>query len=118
MIKKTFNLDEQTMQEINSFDISNIRNVILAMNSLEDRISYLEECLQKINELVFEISTDLEEYFSDNENSIELTQQDISAANYKQLLLRNYRFFILEEMIIWKNEQIAELRKQLEEKNN
>ncbi|HPN38670.1 MAG TPA: hypothetical protein PL041_09715 [Melioribacteraceae bacterium] len=115
MIKKTFNLEEETMKEINNFDISNIRNIILEMDSLEDRISYLEECLGKINDLVYEISTDLEEYFSDNENSVELTQQNISAANYKQLLLRNYRFFILEEMIIWKNEQIAELRKQLDE---
>ena len=95
MIKKTFNLEEETMKEINNFDISNIRNIILEMDSLEDRISYLEECLGKINDLVYEISTDLEEYFSDNENSVELTQQNISAANYKQLLLRNYRFFIL-----------------------
>ncbi len=115
MIKKTFNLDEETMQEINNFDISNIRTVILEMNSLEDRISYLENCLSKINDLVYEISTDLEEYFSDNDSNLELTQQNISAANYKQLLLRNYRFFILEEMIIWKNEQIAELRQQIDE---
>lgn len=117
MIKKTFSLDEETMKEINSFDISSIRSVILEMNSLEDRISYLEECLSKINDLVYEISTDLEDFFSDNESNAELTQQNISAANYKQLLLRNFRFFILEEMIIWKNEQIAELRQNIKNDN-
>ncbi len=116
MNKKTFSLDEATMQEINSFDINNIRNVILEMSSIDDRIDYLENCLVKINDLVFEISQDLEEYFSDNESNDELTKQNIAAANYKQLLLRNYRFFILEEMIIWKNEQIAELKQMLNEK--
>ncbi len=119
-MKSTFVFDEETMNEINEYDISNIRSKIHEMDSLDDRIAFLELSIEKVNESLYIITTDLEEFFSEEGSNDQDTQKNISVANYKQLVLRNSRFFLVEELIIWKNElinqlkiELAELKKQL-----
>jgi len=115
-LKKSFLLDDMTMEGINEFDISVVREKLRGEGTVEGKIERLEEMFLKINDLIFEISTDIEDLFIEEKGNDENTKLYLSIANYKQLVLRNYRYVILEEMIIWKNELILELRTKIEQK--
>ncbi|MFH0736003.1 MAG: hypothetical protein V1773_16135 [bacterium] len=114
-MKSTFVFDEEAMNEINEYDIGTIRSKIHEMDSIEKRIEFLEISIEKVNEILYIISTDIEEYFSDEGGNDQDTQKNISVANYKQLVLRNSRYFLVEELIIWKNELILNLKNELAE---
>ncbi len=113
-LKNTFKFDESTLQEINEFDINSVRQKILNMESLDNRVEYINSLLEKVSECIYEISVDIEDFFSDDNSNNEETQRSLSVANYKQLLLRNARYALMEELIIWKNEIINTLKKEIE----
>lgn len=113
-VKNAFKFDENTLQEINEFDINAVRQKILNMESLESRVDYINNLLEKVSECIYEISVDIEDFFSDENSNDEETQRSLSVANYKQLILRNARYALMEELIIWKNEIINTLKKEIE----
>jgi seryl-tRNA synthetase len=107
-MSKTELLDYSALETIKRFDSSTIKENVAAFSSIEQKIRYLEETNKELKKLIEELTLSLEKISLTNIPAIEFEKR-LSVVSYKNLIFRNARFTVLEELLFWKDQYIIKI---------
>ncbi len=104
-----FTLDENAIQEIREYDLLVIKQQLHEIERVEDKISFIEQKLKELKGKLEGIAKDIESLDGKIDlNNIEFNKK-ISIINYKQMIFRNSKFGLLEELVFWKDRFIVKI---------
>jgi hypothetical protein len=104
-----FTLDENAIVEIRDYDLLVIKQKLAEIERVEDKISFIELKLKELKGKLDGIAKDIESLDGKIDlNSIEFSKK-ISIINYKQMIFRNSKFGLLEELVFWKDRFIVKI---------
>lgn len=104
-----FTLDENAINEIRDFDLLVIKQKLGEIDRVEDKISFIELKLKELKGKLDSIAKDIESLDGKIDlNSVEFSKK-ISIINYKQMIFRNSKFGLLEELVFWKDRFIVKI---------
>ncbi len=104
-----FTLDENAIQEIREYDLLVIKQQLHEIERVEDKISFIEQKLKELKGKLDGIAKDIESLDGKIDlNNIEFNKK-ISIINYKQMIFRNSKFGLLEELVFWKDRFIVKI---------
>lgn len=105
---KVDQLDLSAIEIIRKYDISFIRENVASFDSLEQKIRYLEDTNRELKKLMVELNLSLEKISLKNIPAIDF-EKKLSVISYKNLMYRNARFTVLEELLFWKDQYLIKL---------
>ena len=104
-----FTLNEQAIEEIKDFDLLAIKQKLSEVVRVEDKISYIELKLKELKNKLDSIAKDIESLDGEIDlDNIEFSKK-VSIINYKQMIFRNSKFGLLEELVFWKDRYIVKV---------
>jgi hypothetical protein len=104
-----FTLDENAINEIRDFDLLVIKQRLGEIERVEDKISFIEGKLKELKAKLDGIARDIESLDGKIDlNNVEFSKK-ISIINYKQMIFRNSKFGLLEELVFWKDRFIVKI---------
>lgn len=104
-----FTLDENAIVEIRDFDLLTIKQRLSEIERVEDKISFIELKLKELKGKLDSIAKDIESLDGKIDlNGVEFNKR-ISIINYKQMIFRNSKFGLLEELVFWKDRFIVKI---------
>jgi hypothetical protein len=104
-----FTLDENAIVEIREYDLLVIKQKLSEIERVEDKISFIETKLKELKGKLDSIAKDIESLDGKIDlNSVEFNKK-ISIINYKQMIFRNSKFGLLEELVFWKDRFIVRI---------
>jgi len=104
-----FTLDENAINEIRDFDLLVIKQRLGEIERVEDKISFIEGKLKELKGKLDGIARDIEALDGKIDlNNVEFSKK-ISIINYKQMIFRNSKFGLLEELVFWKDRFIVKI---------
>lgn len=104
-----FTLDENAIIEIRDYDLLVIKQKLAEIERVEDKISFIELKLRELKGKLDGIAKDIESLDGKVDlNNIEFSKK-ISIINYKQMIFRNSKFGLLEELVFWKDRFIVKI---------
>lgn len=104
-----FTLDENAIIEIREYDLLVIKQKLSEIERVEDKISFIETKLKELKGKLDSIAKDIESLDGKIDlNSVEFNKK-ISIINYKQMIFRNSKFGLLEELVFWKDRFIVRI---------
>ncbi len=104
-----FTLDENAIVEIRDYDLLVIKQRLAEIERVEDKISFIELKLKELKGKLDSIAKDIESLDGKIDlNSVEFSKK-ISIINYKQMIFRNSKFGLLEELVFWKDRFIVKI---------
>lgn len=101
-------LDKTALDIIRKYDISTIKEKVSTFDSVEKKIKYLEETNRELKKLIEELTLSLEKISLKNIPAVEF-EKKLSVISYKNLMYRNARFTVLEELLFWKDQYLVKL---------
>lgn len=104
-----FTLDENAINEIRDYDLLVIKQKLGEIERVEDKISFIELKLKELKGKLDQIAKDIESLDGKIDmNNLEFNKK-ISIINYKQMIFRNSKFGLLEELVFWKDRFIVKI---------
>jgi len=104
-----FTLDENAIVEIRDYDLLVIKQRLAEIERVEDKISFIELKLKELKGKLDGIAKDIESLDGKIDlNSVDFSKK-ISIINYKQMIFRNSKFGLLEELVFWKDRFIVKI---------
>jgi hypothetical protein len=104
-----FTLDENAIVEIREYDLLVIKQKLSEVERVEDKISFIETKLRELKGKLDSIAKDIESLDGKIDlDSVEFNKK-ISIINYKQMIFRNSKFGLLEELVFWKDRFIVRI---------
>ena len=104
-----FTLDENAINEIRDYDLLVIKQKLGEIERVEDKISFIEQKLKELKGKLDQIAKDIESLDGKIDmNNLEFNKK-ISIINYKQMIFRNSKFGLLEELVFWKDRFIVKI---------
>jgi len=104
-----FTLDQNAIDEIRDYDLLVIKQKLNEIERVEDKISFIEFKLKELRTKLDSIAKDIESLDGKIDmNNIEFNKR-ISIINYKQMIFRNSKFGLLEELVFWKDRFIVKI---------
>ncbi len=107
-MSKIEQLDKSALEVIRKYDILFIKDSLLKIETVEKKIRYLEDTNKELKKLVEELNLSLQKVSLQNIPAIDL-ERKLSIINFKNLLYRNARFSVLEELVFWKDQYLIKL---------
>lgn len=100
-------LEESLFVDIDAFEPARIKDKLHTFTEIKDKITYLQYVLERVIFELNKVAKQIEEYDRNPIADDDKATRFVSMTNYKLLMLRNSKFFLLEELVQCQSEYIT-----------